>query len=180
VSCHLGAGASVAAIVGRRSVDTTMGFTPLEGLVMATRSGSVDPGMLTWLLGDGRLSLAQLDHGLEHESGLTGLAGTGDMRELLARDDADACLALDVYVHRLRAAIAAMAASLGGVDVIAFTGGVGEHAAPVRERVLTGLEFLGPFTQLVVESREDLEVAWQVRAALAGSLSPTSPMTETT
>jgi acetate kinase len=167
VSCHLGAGASVAAIRDGRSVDTTMGFTPLEGLVMATRSGSVDPGMLTWLLRYGGLSVEELDHGLEHESGLKGLAGSGDMRELLARDDGDAKLALDVYVHRLRAAIAAMAAGLGGIDVLSFTGGVGEHAAAVRERATEGLAFLGAFETRVIASREDLEIAWEVRAALA-------------
>lgn len=167
VSCHLGAGASLAAIRGGRSVDTTMGFTPLEGLVMATRSGSVDPGMLTWLLREGGLSADELDHGLEHGSGLTGLAGTGDMRELLARDDDDAALAIDVYVHRLCAAIAAMAASLGGIDVLAFTGGVGEHAEPIRRRAVAGAGFLGPFATLVVESREDLEIARQVRAVMA-------------
>jgi acetate kinase len=180
VSCHLGAGASLAAIRGRRSVDTTMGFTPLEGLVMATRSGSVDPGMLTWLVREGGLSVAELDHGLEHESGLTGLAGTGDMRELLARDDGDAALAVDVYVHRLCAGIAAMAASLGGLDALAFTGGVGEHAEPIRHRAIAGVAFLGPFATLVVQSREDLEIARQVRAALAGSLSQANQMTETT
>jgi acetate kinase len=179
VSCHLGAGASLAAIRSGRSVDTTMGFTPLEGLVMATRSGSVDPGILTWLLREGGISLEALDHGLEHEAGLTGLAGTGDMRELLDREDADARLALDVYVHRLRAGIAAMAAGLGGVDVLAFTGGVGEHATPVRERVVDALGFLAPFTTLVVESREDLEIARQVRAALTAGLAPTTSMTET-
>jgi acetate kinase len=180
VSCHLGAGASLAAIRGGRSVDTTMGFTPLEGLVMATRSGSVDPGILIWLLREGGIALDALDHGLEHEAGLTGLAGTGDMRELLDREDADARLALDVYVHRLCAGIAAMAAGLGGVDVLAFTGGVGEHAAPLRERVVDALGLLAPFTTLVVESREDLEVARQVRAALTAGSSPTTLMKEPT
>ena len=146
VSCHLGAGASLCAIAGGRSRDTTMGFTPLEGLVMATRSGSVDPGLLLWLLDDGRLSRAQLEEGLEHQSGLAALAGTPDMREVLERagrgEDA-ATLALEVYLHRLRAEIASMAAALGGLDVIAFTGGVGEHAPLVRERAVAGLAFLG-------------------------------------
>jgi acetate kinase len=163
VSCHLGAGASLAAIRGGRSLDTTMGFTPLDGLVMATRSGSVDPGLLTWLLRQGHISVEELDHGLEHDAGLTGLAGTGDMRELLARGDADARLALDVYVHRLRAAIAAMAAALGGVDVLAFTGGVGEHASAIRQRVVAGTRFLGGFETRVIVSREDLEISRQVR-----------------
>ncbi len=114
VSCHLGAGASLCAIAGGRSVDTTMGFTPLEGLVMATRSGSVDPGLLLWLLERGGVSQRELADALEHRSGLLGLAGTADMREVLERaqrgDDA-ASLALEVYVHRLRAGIAAMAAA---------------------------------------------------------------------
>jgi acetate kinase len=169
VSCHLGAGASLAAIRDGRSVDTTMGFTPLDGLVMATRCGSVDPGLLTWLLREGDISLAALDHGLEHDSGLTGLAGTGDMRELLARDDADARLAIDVYVHRLRAAIAAMTAGLGGLDVLAFTGGVGEHAERIRSDTVAGIGFLGAFETVVVTSREDLEIARQVRAVLASA-----------
>jgi acetate kinase len=169
VSCHLGAGASLAAIRAGRSLDTTMGFTPLEGLVMATRSGSVDPGLLTWMLREGGLSVAELDHGLEHESGLTGLAGTGDMRELLARTDPDARLAVGVYVHRLCASVAAMAAALGGLDVLAFTGGVGEHAEPIRHDVVAGTAFLGPYTTLVVAAREDVEIARQVRGVLAAA-----------
>ena len=109
-----------------------MGFTPLEGLVMATRSGSVDPGLLLWLLEHGGLDERELADALEHESGLLGLAGTGDMREVLdrarPRRSRRARSAVDVYVHRLRAGIAAMAASLGGLDALVFTGGVGEHA----------------------------------------------------
>jgi acetate kinase len=167
VSCHLGAGASLAAIRGGRSLDTTMGFTPLDGLVMATRSGSVDPGLLTWLLRQGHISVEELDHGLEHDAGLTGLAGTGDMRELLARGDAGARLALDVYVHRLRAAIAAMAAALGGIDVLAFTGGVGEHASTIRDRVVAGTRFLVGFETRVIVSREDLEISRQVRSLVS-------------
>jgi acetate kinase len=146
VSCHLGAGASLCAISGGCSVDTSMGFTPLEGLVMATRSGSVDPGLLLWLMERTRMPERELASALEHDSGLRGLAGTADMRELLARADArdgDAQLALDVYVHRLRAGIAAMAAALGGVDALAFTGGVGERSPVIRARTLAGLRFLG-------------------------------------
>src|SRR5439155_6877002 len=108
VSCHLGAGASLCAIADGRSVDTTMGFTPLEGLVMATRSGSVDPGMLLWLLERGELSERQAATTLEHRSGLLGLAGSADMRVIVDRAEAgdeEAELALDVYVHRLRAGI---------------------------------------------------------------------------
>ncbi len=193
VSCHLGAGASLCAIRDGRSLDTTMGFTPLEGLVMATRSGTVDPGMLLWLLNNkSALSDRELSDALEHRSGLLALAGTGDMRDVLVRvaagDDA-AALALEVYLHRLRAGIASMAAAVGGLDVIVFTAGVGEHSPPVRAGAADGLEFLGlaidrdrneaarPDAELsapgarvralVLRAREDLEIARQVRASLA-------------
>jgi acetate kinase len=170
VTCHLGAGASLCAVLDGRSVDTTMGFTPLEGLVMATRSGSVDPGLLLWLQQHEGLGVDELAEALEHESGLLGLAGTADMRELLTRDDPDAELALAVYVHRLRAGIAAMVASLGGLDALVFTGGVGERAERVRELACAGLEHLGvgapgsPVRVLTVRAREDIEIARQARA----------------
>ena len=191
VICHFGAGASLAAVRRGRSIDTTMGFTPLEGLVMATRSGDVDPGLLMWLLEGTDLTEAEVAAGLMHDSGLQGLAGTADMREVLAaaaRGEPPAVLALDVYVHRLRAAIAAMAAALDGLDALVFTGRVGERAPEVRSRATAGLEFLGvaldeaanvaaitdaeigapdaPARTLVIESREDLEIARAVRAAL--------------
>ena len=185
VSCHLGAGSSLAAVTAGRSVDTTMGFTPLEGLVMATRAGSVDPGLPLWLLQQGHLGVAELADGLEHRSGLTGLAGTADMREVLERGDDAARLALAVFVHRLRAAAAAMAAAMDGLDALVFTGGVGEHAPAVRAAAAGGLGFLGVrldgernaaargdasigargarAAALVVTAREDLEIARQVR-----------------
>ena len=190
VTCHLGAGASLCAVRDGRSVDTTMGFTPLDGLVMATRPGSVDPGLLLWLQQHEGLGVDEMAERLEHSSGLRGLAGTGDMRELLERSDADAQLALDVYVHRLRAGIAAMTASLGGLDTLVFTGGVGERAPRVRALACEGLAFLGveidPLANdaaageadvavspaeaavrvLVVPAREDLEIAVQTEAAL--------------
>jgi acetate kinase len=171
VTCHLGAGASLCAVLDGRSVDTTMGFTPLEGLVMATRSGSVDPGLLLWLLEREGISAAEMASALEHESGLLGLAGTADMREVLQRSDSDTVLALDVYVHRLRAGIASMAAALGGLDVLVFTGGVGENSERVRELACDGLGFLGvsPSSVLVIPAREDLEIARQVRALLRSS-----------
>jgi acetate kinase len=197
VSAHLGAGASLCAIEAGRSLDTTMGFTPLEGLVMATRSGSVDPGMLLWLLEHEELSASELADALEHRSGLLGLAGSADMREIIARAAAGertAGLALDVYAHRLRAGIAAMAAALGGLDALVFTGGVGEHAAGVRARATTGLAFLGvaidedrnrdaggdteiglagaAVRTLVLTAREDLEIARQVRTVLGGTPLP--------
>jgi acetate kinase len=165
VTCHLGAGASLCAVLDGRSVDTTMGFTPLEGLVMATRSGNVDPGLLLWLLEKERMTERELAEALEHSSGLLGLAGTADMREVLARDDDEAQLALEVYVHRLRAGIAAMVASLGGLDVLVFTAGVGENSPEVRDRAVEGLGFLGLSEDrvLVIGAREDLEIARQVR-----------------
>jgi acetate kinase len=192
VSCHLGAGASLCAVRSGRSVDTTMGFTPLDGLVMATRSGSVDPGLVLWLLEHERMQPAELADRLEHGSGLAGLAGgTGDMREVLARvaaGDAAAHNALDVYIHRLRAGIASMAAAMDGLDALVFTGGVGEHAAEVRSRAAAGLGFLGvslderansaatsdadigasgaAVRTLVVSAREDLEIARQMRETL--------------
>jgi acetate kinase len=146
VTCHLGAGASLAAVRDGVSVDTTMGFTPLEGLVMATRSGSVDPGLVLWLADHAGTPIAELAATLEHRSGLLGLAGTADMQEVVAGAAAglpDARLALDVYTHRLRAGIAAMAAALGGLDVLVFTGGVGENSPVVRSQAAAGLGFLG-------------------------------------
>lgn len=146
VSCHLGAGASVTAVRGVHSVDTTMGFTPIEGLVMATRSGSVDPGLLLWLLDEGRVSRERLAEVLEHGAGLKGLSGTDDLREVVrgrtAGDD-DAALAFDVFVHRLCREIGAMAASAGGIDVLVMTGGIGEHSAEVRAAVADRLGWLG-------------------------------------
>ncbi|HEX8101690.1 MAG TPA: acetate/propionate family kinase [Solirubrobacteraceae bacterium] len=193
VTCHLGAGASLCAVRDGRSVDTTMGFTPLEGLVMATRSGSVDPGLLLWLL-ERDVAPDELADALEHRSGLAALAGTADMRAVIdgaAAGEARATLALDVYVHHLRAGIGAMAAALGGLDVLVFTGGVGERASAVRARAAAGLGFLGVALDpaadergtgdrdvgaagaaartLVVHAREDLEIARQVRAVLGGA-----------
>jgi acetate kinase len=147
VVCHLGGGCSVTALRDGRSVDTTMGFSPLEGVPMTTRSGSVDPGALLYLLREERLSVQELDRELEHESGLAGLSGrSGDVRELLnaeAAGDAAAALALAVYVHRIAGAVAAMAASLGGLDALVFTAGVGERSPPIRDRVCSRLAFLG-------------------------------------
>jgi acetate kinase len=193
VTCHLGAGASLAAVAGGRSVDTTMGFTPLEGLVMATRSGSIDPGIVTWLVSERGIAVDAVYDGLEHRSGLLGLAGTDDMREVLAGvdgGDAGASLALDVFVHRLRASIAAMVASLDGLDALVFTGGMGERSPRIRSLAAEGLGFLGvavsrvandaatgsedaeisdgnPVVRsFVVPAREDVEIARQGRELL--------------
>ncbi len=193
VSCHLGAGASLCAIRDGASVDTTMGFTPLEGLVMATRSGTVDPGMLLWLLERTAVNEREMAEVLEHNSGLLGLTGTADMRVVLERagaGDRVAGLALDVYLHRLRAGIGAMTAALGGFDALVFTGGVGEGAPAVRAGACDGLGYLGvgvdpssndsasgasdvevstpgaPVRTFVIRAREDLEIAHGVRRAL--------------
>ena len=147
VSCHLGSGCSLAAVQAGRSVDTTMGFTPLDGVPMARRSGAIDPGIIFHLLRHGGHTADSLDHLLNHEAGLAGLSGTtGDMREVLAAVDlgsARARLALDVFVRRIAQGIAAMATSLGGLDAIAFTGGVGEHSPRVRDEICALLAFLG-------------------------------------
>jgi acetate kinase len=190
VTCHLGAGASLAAVRDGRSVDTTMGFTPLDGLVMATRSGALDPGAVLWLVTEAHLDPRHVAAALERASGLVGLAGTADMREVTERataGDGDATLALEVYVHRLRAAIAAMVAALGGLDALVFTGGVGENSPEVRGLAAERLGFLGvgvddaanqaggdrdlstggaAVRTLVVAAREDLEIARGVRQAL--------------
>ena len=147
VTCHLGNGCSVAAIQGGRSIDTTMGFTPLDGLMMGTRSGSVDPGILTYLMRQGQLDAQEIDNVLNQKSGLLGISGlSGDMRDILAalqQGHKRAKLAFDIYVHRLRAAIGGMAAVLGGMDVLVFTAGVGENSPEVRAAACRGLEFLG-------------------------------------
>jgi len=140
---HLGGGSSLCAVLDGASVDTTMGFTPLDGLVMATRSGSLDPGAVVWLAAHTGEDLARV---LEQESGLLGLCGTSDMREVLTRrtaGDAATGLAFDVFVHRLVSAVGSMVAALGGLDVLVFTGGVGEHAAAVRAAVADRLGWLG-------------------------------------
>src|SRR5438874_5213989 len=192
VTCHLGAGASLAAVRAGRSVDTTMGFTPLEGLVMATRSGTVDPGMLLWLQRHAGIDEPALTEALDRQGGLKALAGTADMREILQRiadGDDRAELAFDVYIHRLRSLIAAMAAAMNGLDALVFTGGVGENSAPVRAAAVAGLRFLGveigptlnaslapdsdisaPTARvptLVIKAREDVEVAREVRRVLS-------------
>jgi acetate kinase len=187
VSCHLGAGASLAAVRDGVSADTTMGFTPLAGLVMNTRAGTVDPGLVLWLLEHGEVPEPELADVLEHHSGLKGMTGTsGDLRDVLAGradGDADCALAVDVYVHRLAREIAAMAASAGGVDLLVMTGGVGEHGWQVRAAVAERLGWLGvaldgarngavtadgeigadgaAVRTVVVTAREDLEIRRQ-------------------
>ena len=194
VVCHLGSGASLAAVLDGRCVDTTMGFTPLDGLVQGTRCGALDPGLVLWLLDQGRLSHADVADGLTYQSGLLGLAGTADMREIARRradGDARADLAIRVYVHRLCASIAGMATALGGIDALVFTGGVGENDAALRAETADRLSWLGievdeeanagvvhgsegeiaaagaRVRSIVVHAREDIEIAAQTRGALS-------------
>jgi len=168
ISCHLGAGCSLCAIAEGRSIATTMGFTPLEGLVMASRSGSVDPGLLLHLLRGG-LSAAELDQALNRRSGLLGLSGlSGDMRELrqaAAAGHGGAQLAIAVFRHRLRQAIGAMAASLGGVDAIALTGGIGEHDQALAAELEGELAWLAPLRWLRVPADEEGLMVRQCLAA---------------
>jgi len=194
VTCHLGSGASLAAVRDGRCVDTTMGFTPLDGLVMATRSGAVDPGLIVWLEEHAGLPPAEVNAALEKRSGLVGLTGTADMREVLSRaaaGDKRAALGRDVYLHRLRGAIAAMAAAMDGLDALVFTGGVGEHSPEIRSRAAGGLGFLGvrldearnaatpeaddydigvagtPVRTFVIAAREDVQIAAETRTTLS-------------
>lgn len=193
VTAHIGAGASLAAVAGGRSVDTTMGCTPMDGLVMATRPGALDPGAVLWALRRGGGSVDEVEDDLEHRSGLLGLTGwTGDLREVLAAadaGDADARLAYGVYLHRLRAGVAAMTAALGGLDALVYTGGAGEGSSRLRADTCRGLAFLGLAAEdpvaggghgdrilvppgpgpavLVVVAREDLEIDRHVRELVA-------------
>jgi acetate kinase len=188
VTCHLGAGASLCAVDGGKSVDTTMGYTPTDGLVMATRSGSVDPAAVLEVQQRLNLSAADTERALNHRSGLLALAGSPDMREVLARNDATSRLAVDVYIHRLRACLAGMVAAMGGVDGLVYTGGIGENAPAIREAGTLG--FLGAGVDrvaneegkgdreitargaavrtVVVRAREDIEIANACRHLLSG------------
>ncbi len=192
VVCHLGGGCSVTGVLDGRSVDTTMGFTPLEGVPMSTRSGSVDPGALLYLLRESSLDGRALDHALNFDSGLVGLAGSGDMSELESRveqGDPVAELAVDVFAYRVAAAVAGMAVATGGLDALVFTAGIGERSRLARARVCDRLEFLGVALDaglnetaepdadvastdssvriVVLEAREDLVAARAARALLA-------------
>ncbi|HEX6716636.1 MAG TPA: acetate/propionate family kinase, partial [Pyrinomonadaceae bacterium] len=157
VTCHLGNGCSLAAIRDGRSIDTTMGFTPLEGLMMGTRSGSVDPGILSYLMREGQLEGHEIDDLLNQKSGLLGISGvSGDMREILnamKQGYSRAKLAFDIYVHRLKAGIGAMVAVLGGIDSLVFTAGVGENSAAVRAAACANLQSLGINVDKAINAR---------------------------
>ena len=174
VVCHLGGGCSVTAVLDGRSLDTTMGFTPLEGVPMATRSGSIDPGALLYLLRHG-LSLDELEHALDDDSGLLGLSGLERVEDLERSDDAGARLALDVFTYRVAGAVAAMTIALGGIDALVFTAGIGENSELVRRLVCERLGGLGRFDVLVLHAREDLIAARAARALLGVSPQKMSP-----
>lgn len=167
ISLQLGAGCSITAIADGVPQDTSMGFSPLEGLVMATRCGDLDPGLMLYLLRSGEMSNDELDRLLNHESGLLGMAGGNDMRNLLVSSDPAAKLALDIYCYRARKYIGAYLAVLGGADAILFGGGVGEHAPEIRERTLEGMEWTG-----IVLDRERNHAAVSAEACIGSNGSP--------
>ena len=192
VVCHLGAGCSATAVADGQSVDTSMGFTPLEGLMMVRRSGSVDPGLLLYLLRHQGLSAAEVDRGLNEQAGLAGVSGvSADLRAVLAAAEAGEArsrLAIQMFVQRLVATIGGLVATLGGLDALVFTGGIGEHSHVIRAEVAAALSFLGlsldpsanaaatpdvdiathasQVRVLVVTAREDLAVLREVRRVL--------------
>ena len=189
VVCHLGGGCSVTAVLDGRSLDTTMGFSPLEGVPMATRSGSIDAEIVLHLLRTGTLELEQVERALENESGLLGLSGTSARVEELERsDDPQSQLALAVFGYRIAGSVASIAVALGGLDALVFTAGVGERSAPVRADVCKRLGFLGvtldpdanagarpdadvaaqdsPVRVVVLHAREDVVAATAARALL--------------
>jgi acetate kinase len=196
ITVHLGNGASMAAVAGGKSIDTSMGFTPLEGLVMGTRSGDVDPAIYFYLAENFGMTIPEIEAVLQRESGLKGMCGDNDMREILRRradGDERAALAVEIYAYRVRQYLGAYYAVLGRLDAIVFTAGIGENAAPVRAAALSGLEHLGivldppknesgrgpfafhadasPVKLLVIPANEELEIARQT----VGALTPPAP-----
>lgn len=160
VIAHLGNGASLCAVRDGRSIDTTMGLTPTGGIVMGTRPGDLDPGVLLYLMREKGYDAERLEKLVDRESGLKGLSGgTSDMRKLHAAKDDASQLALDVFVHTARKHIAAMVASLGGLDLLVFTGGIGENDAVTRDAILAGLQWLGDFASRVIPTEEDAQIA---------------------
>jgi len=198
ITLHLGNGASAAAISGGRSIDTSMGMTPLEGLVMGTRSGDIDPALVFYIARETGRDYAEVENLLNRESGLKGLCGANDMREVLRRvasGDADARLAFELYCYRVKKYIGAYWAVLGRLDALVFTAGIGENAAAVRTQVCMGLEALGirldagrnggtlaavsdvsspdaPVRVLVVRTDEELEIAEQAMSVVQGAGEP--------
>ncbi|VTU01934.1 acetate kinase : Acetate kinase OS=Singulisphaera acidiphila (strain ATCC BAA-1392 / DSM 18658 / VKM B-2454 / MOB10) GN=ackA PE=3 SV=1: Acetate_kinase [Gemmataceae bacterium] len=167
VVAHLGNGASLCAMRACKSVATTMGFTPADGLVMGTRCGALDPGVVLYLMNHRGMTATQVEHLIDHESGLLGVSGvSSDMRELLASADPRAAEAVDLFVYRIGRELGSLAAALGGLDALVFTGGIGEHAAPVRDRVVRAAAWLGAFAVHVIPTNEELMIATHTRRVL--------------
>ncbi|MEO5865679.1 MAG: acetate kinase [Sphingomonas sp.] len=167
IIAHLGSGASVTAVKAGTSIDTSMGLTPTGGIIMSTRSGDLDPGVLLYLLREKQLGAAELETLLDHESGLLGISGVSeDLRQLHASSDRGARLAIDMFCYSVRKTIAAMAAALEGIDMLVFTGGIGENDAAVRAAICNRLRWVGDFAVRVIPSREDEQIAWQARNIL--------------
>jgi acetate kinase len=162
VVAHLGNGASITAIHIGRSIDTTMGLTPTGGVVMGTRCGDLDPGVVVYMMRNGYATSEQLETVFDRHSGLLGVSGTtSDVRELISKraTDKQADLALAIFCYQVRKAIAAMAAALGGLNALVFTGGIGEHANDLRNEICADLKFLGDVRVIVLPSQEDLQIA---------------------
>jgi acetate kinase len=162
VAAHLGNGASVTAIREGRSIDTSMGLTPAGGVMMGTRTGDIDPGTIVYLMRQGYDTAERMDALVDRESGLLGISGTSsDVRKLLGArpEDPRADLALGMFCYQVAKAIASMAAALGGLDLLVFTGGIGEHATPLRDEICARLKFLGDFEVQVLPAQEDLQIA---------------------
>jgi acetate kinase len=167
VVAHLGNGASLCAMLGGKSVATTMSFTPADGLVMGTRCGSLDPGVMLYLMSQHKMTADQLEHLIYNESGLLGVSGvSSDMRELLASSDLRAAEAIDLFVYRIGRELGSLVAALGGLDALVFTGGIGENAAAIRERVVRGAAWLGSFRVHVIPTNEELMIANHTRRVL--------------
>jgi acetate kinase len=159
IVAHLGSGASVTAIKDGRSVDNTMGLTPTGGVMMATRSGDLDPGLLFYLIRLG-YDAERLEELLDKQSGLAGVSGlTGDFKTLTASDSENARLAISMFCYSVSKAIAAMAVALGGLDLLVFAGGIGEHAETARSRIVSHLSWIGPFRQMVTPAQEEIVIA---------------------
>ncbi len=189
ISCHLGSGSSVCAIINGKSVDTSMGFTPAEGLVMGTRAGSIDPGIIPFLIEKEEYSWQQIEHVLNEESGLKGLSGKNDLRELLTDDSKEGKLAVDIFVYSIVKHIGSYAAAMNGVDEIVFTAGIGENSSEIRKRVCNSLSYLGVIVDderntegdmlissdnskvkvKVIKTNEELMIAKEVKKAVTKS-----------
>ena len=160
ITCHLGNGVSVTAVDGGKSIDTTMGFTPLDGIIMGSRSGSIDPAIVTYLMKEKGYSIEEMDEILNKKSGVLGISGVGtdfrDIRSAAKKNNKRALLTMDLYGYQIKKQVGAYAAAMGGLDAIVFTAGIGEHAPEIRERALTNMEFLGIKIDLKKNDNQDV------------------------